>query len=183
MRDAKDYPAPEWAVDQWYNSAEPLSVAGLQGRVIVLGAFQMLCPGCVAHGLPQLQKVARLFDKNDVTVVGLHTVFEHHEAMTPVSLAAFLQEYRIDFPVGVDSKGLHGNPMPQSMTAYEMRGTPTTILIDRAGLVRRHYFGQVDDLQLGAEIAALIADRDRAIKSKSESGAVSTGCEESGCVV
>lgn len=183
MQGANDYPAPEWAVDQWFNSAEPLSVAGLKGRVIVLGVFQMLCPGCVAHGLPQLQKVAGLFDKTDVAVVGLHTVFEHHEAMTPVSLAAFLHEYRIDFPVGVDSEGMHGNLIPKSMAAYEMRGTPTTILIDRTGLVRRRYFGQVGDLRLGAEIATLIPGCDQAKKSIPEPNTILTGCAQSACIV
>ena len=162
MKTVQCYPAPEWAVDQWFNTPASLSVAGLQGRVIVLGAFQMLCPGCVSHGLPQLQRVAQLFGTSDLAVVGLHSVFEHHDAMMPVSLAAFLHEYRIGFPVGVDTKGLHGDPMPQTMRRYEMRGTPTTFLIDRAGIIQRHYFGQVDDLKLGADIMALM-DQTRSI--------------------
>ena len=183
MNNASNYPAPEWTVDQWFNSAEPLSLAALKGQVIVLGAFQMLCPGCVSHGLPQLKKAARLFQKTDVAIIGLHPVFEHHDAMTPVSLAAFLHEYRIDFPVGVDRAGDNGNPMPQTMSAYAMRGTPTTILIDRAGLVRRHYFGQVDDLQLGADISALLASRDQEMQSAPEPGAFKTGCYDDGCAV
>ena len=62
----------------------------------------MLCPGCVSHGLPQAKRIQQAFG-GDVTVLGLHCVFEHHEAMTPVSLEAFLHEYRITFPVGVDA--------------------------------------------------------------------------------
>ena len=178
MNAANNYPAPEWTVDQWFNSAAPLSVAALKGRVIILGAFQMLCPGCVAHGLPQLQKAAQIFPKADVAVIGLHTVFEHHEAMMPVSLAAFIHEYRIAFPVGVDAKGLNGNPLPQTMGAYAMRGTPTTILIDRAGIIRRHYLGQVDDLQLGADIMALMMDRVKAVATLRQTETGSTGCDD-----
>ena len=90
-----------WATTRWFNS-EPLTLDDLRGRVIVLGTFQMLCPGCVANGLPQLQRVEQTFNRRDVAVIGLHTVFEHHAAMTPTSLEAFLHEYRIGFPVGVD---------------------------------------------------------------------------------
>ncbi len=53
-------------------------------------AFQMLCPGWVSHGLPQAKRIQQAFG-DDVAVLDLHTVFEHHEAMTPVSLEAFLR--------------------------------------------------------------------------------------------
>jgi hypothetical protein len=41
------------------------------------------------------------------------------------------------------------------MERYKMRGTPSLVLIDRSGLVRKHAFGGVDDLRIGAEIGAL----------------------------
>ena len=95
-------PAPEWQTTTWFNTPEPLNLEHLRGRVVLLHAFQMLCPGCVARGLPQAQRVADLFADAPLVVVGLHTVFEHHEAMGIESLRAFLHEYRIRFPVGVD---------------------------------------------------------------------------------
>src|SRR5690606_9735509 len=87
--------APEWQVERWFNTPRPLNLEALRGKVIVLEAFQMLCPGCVSHGLPQAARVHRAFPPSTVQVVGLHSVFEHHAAMTPVSLQAFLYEYRI----------------------------------------------------------------------------------------
>ncbi|MFA7441223.1 MAG: redoxin domain-containing protein [Sphingomonadaceae bacterium] len=149
-------PAPAWHVSQWFNS-EPLSLGSLRGKVVVVHAFQMLCPGCVQHGLPQAQRIARQFDPAQVAVIGLHTVFEHHTAMTPVALAAFLQEYGIRFPVGVDTPS-EDEPLPQTMTAYGMRGTPTLILIDRDGLLRKHSFGVEPDMQVGADIAMLLGN-------------------------
>ena len=92
-----------------------------------------------------------------VAVIGLHTVFEHHAAMTPVSLKAFLHEYRITFPVGVDMPAPQ-SPVPQTMQAYGLRGTPSLILIDREGRLRRHGFGPEDDLAVGAAIATLVAE-------------------------
>ena len=149
--------APEFQVSRWFNTPAPLTLASLRGRVVVVEAFQMLCPGCVSHGLPQAQRVRRAFAREDVEVIGLHTVFEHHAAMTPVALEAFLHEYRIGFPVGVDMPG-EPEPIPRTMAAYGMRGTPTLLLIDRAGRLREHHFGQVDDLILGAQIAMLAAE-------------------------
>lgn len=149
--------APEWQVERWFNAPSPLTLASLRGRVVVVEAFQMLCPGCVSHGLPQAQRVRQLFPAAQVAVIGLHTVFEHHAAMTPVSLEAFLHEYRITFPVGVDRPADSG-PIPRTMQAYGMRGTPTLLLVDAAGRLRQHHFGRVDDLALGAQIAALLGE-------------------------
>jgi hypothetical protein len=110
----------------------------------------------VSQGLPQAQRVAETFRPEDVQVIGLHTVFEHHEAMGPKSLEAFLHEYKITFPVGIDAPD--GAGIPHTMCAYAMQGTPTTLLIDREGRLRRHAFGHLPDLQLGAELMALLAE-------------------------
>jgi AhpC/TSA family len=149
--------ASEWRVSHWLNTPSPLSLGALRGRVVLAVAFQMLCPGCVSQGLPQAQRARAAFSPEDVAVIGLHTVFEHHEAQgTPQALAAFLHEYRISFPVGIDAQS--GEGIPQTMRLYQMQGTPTTILIDRAGMLRLQTFGHLDDLRLGAAIQALIGE-------------------------
>ena len=153
----EDETAPELDVVQWFNADTPLSLAALRGKVVVLHAFQMLCPGCVQSGWPQARKIAALFPPTQVAVIGLHSVFEHHEAMTPVSLAAFIHEYRLTFPIGVDRPSQTG-PIPYTMQAYGFRGTPSLVLIDRQGRIRRHSFGAEDDMQVGAEIALLVAE-------------------------
>jgi peroxiredoxin len=155
-------PAPDWHTTEWLNTNESLSLESLRGKVIVLHAFQMLCPGCVSHGVPQAQRVHELFANAPVAVVGLHTVFEHHEAMRVPSLRAFVHEFRVRFPVGVDAPGPNGDPIPRTMRAYSMQGTPTLVLIDAEGRVRRQVFGQHPDLLLGAEIQALLDERDHA---------------------
>ncbi len=154
--------APAWSTSEWFNCERALRLADLRGRVVVMHAFQMLCPACVRHGLPQAQRIHAGFARSDVAVIGLHTVFEHHAAMTPVSLQAFLHEYRISFPVGVDAPGADApdpsDPIPATMRAYEMQGTPSLVLIDRKGCLRQHSFGAVDDLLVGAAIAALVIE-------------------------
>jgi peroxiredoxin len=151
-------PAPELAVAQWFNTREPLSLAGLRGRVVLLHAFQMLCPGCTAHGTPQAEKAHRLFKGRELTVIGLHTVFEHHDAMTPVALKAYIHEYRLTMPIAVDMPGARGS-IPQTMERYALRGTPSAVLIGRDGRIVHHGFGQEEDMAMGARIASALAER------------------------
>lgn len=150
-------PAPEFAIQSWLNTDRPLSLAALRGRVVVAFAFQMLCPGCVERSVPQARQVHAMFPAEDVAVIGLHTVFEHHDAMGPTSLKAFVHEYGITFPVGIDipSQNLQ-DPIPATMRLYNMQGTPTLLLIDRQGLLCKQKFGHEHDLILGAEIMALV---------------------------
>lgn len=180
-------PAPEWLTTTWFNTPEALTLERLRGRVVVVHAFQMLCPGCVAHGIPQAQRVAEAFKRAPLTVVGLHTVFEHHEAMGVQSLRAFLHEYRVRFPVGVDAPGLDGDAIPRTMRAYAMQGTPTTVIIDAYGRLRRQVFGVHDDLLLGAELGRLLVEAERGAKGMAmdsrPSPTKNAECGEDGCTI
>jgi AhpC/TSA family len=147
---------PELMASRWLGTKAPITLAGLADKVVVLVAFQMLCPGCVEHGLPQAKRLAERFNPDEVAVIGLHTVFEHHDVMTPAALEVFMHEYRWPFPVGIDEAD--GKSIPKTMAAYEMRGTPTLLLFDRAGRLRRHYFGRPEDILLAAEITGLAAE-------------------------
>lgn len=145
----------DWSVDRWLNVTGPdWSVEDLADRVVIAAAFQMLCPGCVDQTIPQLRRAASLFRPEDVAIVGLHTVFEHHDAMTAVALRAFLHEYRVAFPVAIDQPGTHG-PIPVTMERFAMQGTPTVMLYDRTGTLRLQHFGHIPDMQLGVEVTRL----------------------------
>lgn len=171
--------APELAVSRWFNTSEPIELKTLRGKVVVIEAFQMLCPGCVSHGLPQAQRIVALFPRDQVAVLGLHAVFEHHAGMTPVSLEAFIHEYRLTFPIGVDEAGT--DHIPRTMEAYRLRGTPSLVIIDRNGMVRANHFGQVSDLQIGAEIATLIAQDMPSELAQSTNEPENARCDEEGC--
>lgn len=149
--------APPWSVSRWCNVAAPLSLESLRGRPIALHAFQMTCPGCLAHGLPQAERMQRVFAGSDLVVVALHTVFENHAAQTEGALADFVDRRGFTFPVGADA---HDDPLglPLTMARYGMQGTPTLVLIDRWGLVRRHTFGRADDMAVGADVARMLLD-------------------------
>jgi peroxiredoxin len=150
-------PAPALEVADWIRGT-PTTLDDLRGRVVMLETFQMLCPGCVSHGLPLAQRVRDTFDPDDVTVIGIHTVFEHHAVMGRDALDTFLSEYRWTFPVAIDRHDSQ-DPIPVTMRRYRLQGTPSTVLIDRDGRLRLSAFGAVDELALGAALGRLLAER------------------------
>lgn len=179
--------APALQVAQWLNTDSALTLDSLRGRVVVMHAFQMLCPACVTHGLPQAKKTRQLFAERDVAVIALHTVFEHHEVMTPTALEAFVCEYRYTFPIGIDTPA--SGSIPATMQAYQLQGTPSVVLIDRRGRIRLSRFGVIDDMALGAAIGQLAAEEAPAglithASSEAETAAYAgERCEEGGCPI
>lgn len=148
--------APELAVSEWFNTSTPLSLGQLRGRPVFLHTFQVLCPGCVSDAIPQVRRIERLFGHTDLQIIGLHTVFEHHQAMSPVTLQAFISEYRLSSPIGVDLAEA-GSDVPVTMRRFQLRGTPSSVLIGRDGRIMHHHFGVEEDLLLGARIALALS--------------------------
>jgi hypothetical protein len=148
----------ELQVSRWLNTESAPSLAALRGQVVVVHAFQMLCPACVSHGLPQAKRLHEALRGQPAQVLGLHTVFEHHEAVGEVALRAFVHEYRLTFPIGIDRPGAAGDPIPQTMRAWGLRGTPSLLVFDAQGRLRAHEFGAVDDLPLGLLLGQLLGE-------------------------
>jgi thiol-disulfide isomerase/thioredoxin len=177
--------APELQTSGWLNTPQPLTLASLRGKVVVLHTFQIFCPGCVQMGIPQAQRIHQEFDPNRVAVIGLHTVFEHHEVMGREALEVFAYEYRLRFPIGIDKYDGPAQGVPMTMRAYQMQGTPTLILIDKTGHIRLHKFGHVSDLTVGFSIGALVAEEfdESAVTESSAQGAENPACDTDGCRV
>jgi len=176
--------APTLHVSEWLNTSNPLHLGQQHGRVVMLHAFQMLCPGCVLHGLPQAAKVHEMYQAQDVTVIGLHTVFEHHAVMGADALKAFVHEYRLTFPIGIDATG--PGDVPQTMRAYGLQGTPSLVLIDKQGRVRLNHFSRIDDLLLGSLIGQLRTESHaEALLPKHDPGVAAAAgrCDDSVCAV
>lgn len=152
MTQSPAVPAPEWDVSEWIGTPSPL--ASLRGKVVMVEAFQMLCAGCVTYGIPQAQRVARMFP--NVSVIGLNCVFEHHDVTGPEALKVFLHEFGVRFPVGVDRPDTEGG-LPSTMRTYGLEGTPSTLLFDKGGALVFSHLGKIDDLALGVMLGQLIA--------------------------
>jgi thiol-disulfide isomerase/thioredoxin len=178
--------APELQTSGWLNTPEPLTLASLRGKVVVLHTFQIFCPGCVQMGIPQAQRISQEFDPSRVAVIGMHTVFEHHEVMGRDALEVFVYEYRLRFPIGIDKYDGPAQGVPLTMRAYQMQGTPSLVLIDKGGRIRFHKFGHVSDLTVGLSIGALLSeemDETRDETPAAGAGTENPACDENGCSI
>ena len=150
-------PMPPMRTSRWFNTLEPITLDALRGRVVVVHAFQMLCPGCVAHSLPQAVRLREAFSEDQLAVIGLHTVFEHHEVMGAEALKAFIHEYRLSFPIGVDEAD-PSQSLPRTMAAWNLQGTPSLVVTHRR---------RVDVPQRGNPIRCA-RDDDRSARGRSQ---------------
>lgn len=173
--------APELDVSDWLNTPVPLQLSALRGKVVVLHAFQMLCPGCVMQGIPQASAIYELYKHEDVQVIGLHTVFEHHNVMDKEALTAFVQEYKLDFPVAIDQPSTD-HSIPETMQKYQLQGTPSLVLIDQQGMIRLKHFGRLSDMQVGNAIGQLLAGVEET-RGPLQSKTGEDGCNNNGCII
>jgi peroxiredoxin len=151
--------APPLEAVAWFNTDEPLTLERLRGRIVLLHVFHMRCAACTEFATPQAQRVHEYFESSNLTVLGLHSVFENHEAQTPDALARHIREQHLTFPIAVDARHA-GARIPRTMQTWGLDGTPTAVLIDELGRIRMKNLGHVSDLALGAAIGSLGAQRD-----------------------
>ncbi len=130
-------------------------------------------------------RIHALFSNDEVQVIGLHTVFEHHQVMGMNALTAFVNEYGLSFPIAVDKPSTSG-PIPQTMKSYQMRGTPTLIILDQQGRVRLNHFGRLSDMQVGNFIGRLLAQKNTPLlpdNNPSAGKSHSDKCDDEACQI
>lgn len=157
---------PELDVAGWLNVDEPLTLQKLRGRVVVLVAFQMHCPASLKHALPQALRLAAGLDPSQVIVLGLNTPFENKDAQTQDKLTEFAEQQGLIFPIALD-RSVDGADRTATMAAYELQGTPSILLFDRQGRLRRAYLGEASDIRLAAEIMGLAIEHQTAPRETS----------------
>ena len=124
--------APELRGRGWLNTTEPLHIADLRGRFVLLDFWTFCCINCL-HVLDEMRPVEAKWAE-ELVVVGVHSPKFVHEA-DPVALAAAVERYAVPHPVLDD---------PELITwqAYTARAWPTLVLVDPEGYVVAQYAGE-----------------------------------------
>lgn len=112
--------APELSVTGCHNPAAPVSLAGLEGKVVLLDFWGIWCTPCIA-ALPELEALSKALPASDFTLIGVHTRSKAAE------LPAFLEKRPSRYPVCVDTG--------ETARRYGVAYFPTYVLIDRAGVI------------------------------------------------
>lgn len=131
-------PAPELrGISATFNDGgEPLTLASLRGRVVLLDFWTYSCINCL-RTIPHLESLYERYRDDGLTVLGVHTPEFAFEA-DPGNVGDAVRDLGITYPVALD---------PDFMTwdAYGNRYWPTTYLIDRRGHVRDLHIGEGDE--------------------------------------
>ena len=172
--------------------------------------FQVNCPGCFMHSIPEIINIYNKYKDDGLSVMGVATAFEDYDKNTLENLEMLLTtgevvgdtkqaltqygqlndgklQFKIPYPVAMDSLVKEGGePSMEKMTAfinqqipnfesqpdeyknqiyarvkeyykskeftaetiemYSLQGTPSTILVDRKGILRDVSFGSTANL-------------------------------------
>ena len=125
----------------------PVTLAADGARVRVVDVWASWCEPCLAQ-LPALDRLARDYASRGVRVYGIS--FDGDRA----GLEAFLLQTPVSFPVLWDAGG-------ERLTGpLAIRRLPTTLVIDRDGVVRHVHsgYGREHDARIEGEVRALLGD-------------------------
>ena len=211
---------PNFGVSDWVQGA-PTNFDQEKDHIVLVEVFQVNCPGCFMHALPEAIEIYNKYKDDGVRVIGIATAFEDFDKNTLDNLkmlaetgeivgetkSAFqmsgqLQEgdklpYKIPFPLAMDNLVKTSGEISQekimefiypqipefdsqpeeyknqiiqrvkdymkskefsaeTFEKFALRGTPSTIIVDRKGVLRDVSFGQVG--QAEAMIQKLISE-------------------------
>lgn len=204
-----NFPAIDLDIEEWLGGPST-NISNELGRPILIKVFQVNCPGCFTHGIPETLEVRSRFIDSPLLVWGLATAFEDfhlnnfenlkklidsgevvgetHEVLSARGLLTNNRlDYSIPFPVAwdnvvpchstdylLDAHNFIKKDSPQfdsfpqknqklilkqvmnylkdkkftakTFEAYQLQGTPSTLLIDKNGILRGKWFGSGYDL-------------------------------------
>ena len=127
--------APELRdVTDWIN-CEPVTLAGLRGRVVAVHFFAFGCSNCV-NNQPHYQAWHKDFADKKVTILGIHTPETKREREV-ANLAADVRARKIAYAVAVDNKS-------SNWAAWANHVWPSVYLIDKRGYVRYWWYGELN---------------------------------------
>jgi thiol-disulfide isomerase/thioredoxin len=123
----------------------PVSLAQYRGKIVVMNLWASWCPPCRAE-MPDLQRLAAANANRGVAIVGVN------EGESPQRARAFAASLGIRFPIWIDDGQRYGR-------IYAALGLPTTVVVDRNGVVAKGFDGALTYDQMRAALAAVVAGR------------------------
>lgn len=126
-------PAPELKIVEWIGQ-EPTTLASFRGKIVLLDFWATWCGPCIAT-FPRLREWHKKYAGNDFALIGVTQYYGSGggKKMTPLQELAFLdefkKEYKLPYPFAVAER-------TEDLMKYGISAYPTTVLLDRNGVVR-----------------------------------------------
>jgi len=140
---AVNYPAPEVALND-LNDA-PVALSDYAGQVILYNAWATWCPPCKAE-MPTLQAYYEKHKGQGFVIVAIEDGLQGN-----IAVDDFVAEYGLTFPVWPD-------PSFVASKAFGVNGLPTSFVIDREGMVRLTWSGEISMAALEKYVTPLLVE-------------------------
>ncbi len=118
-------PAPDFSLNG--TDKQTLQLSQFRGKPVMVNFWATWCGPCSAE-MPNIEKVYEQHSNGDVVILAVN----QNESADQVQGYADL--YRLHFPILLDNRGQVGD-------MYRVQALPTTIFIDRTGIIREIHIG------------------------------------------
>ena len=135
-------PAPE--IDLPTLAGGRVRLSQLRGQPIVVSFWGSWCPPCRSE-FPELVRAHREH-AGGLYVLGVNG---RDQELSTKDVQKFVDEFAVPFQVALDTRG-------KAQRTYRLRGLPTTVFIDSAGVVQRMHIGPISRAELDSGIAAIL---------------------------
>ncbi len=123
-------------------SGTEASLADYQGSIVLINFWATWCAPC-RDEVPALQAAYDAYQEDGFAVLGVN-VEESRSTIIP-----FVTEFDITYPILLDQAG-------QVLKLYRTLGLPTSILVDRDGVIQVRHIGYLSANQLERYLAELL---------------------------
>jgi thiol-disulfide isomerase/thioredoxin len=128
-------------------SGEPHALSQHRGQAVILNFWTTWCPPC-RFEMPALQKMYEQYAEQGFTILGINlTESDDVELIEP-----YKEELGLTFPILLDFES------NVSGSLYRVLGLPTSVFIDRTGIVLEVYVGAIPLEELESKVQAIMED-------------------------
>jgi thiol-disulfide isomerase/thioredoxin len=125
--------APELTNEIWLNTPDPLRLADLKGKVVIIEMWTFGCINC-KNVIPSLISWHEQYSSEGLVIIGNHyPEFEYESNLENLQKAVV--DFKIPYAITDDNLGA-------TWTAYNTRFWPTLYLIDKKGHLRYMHIGE-----------------------------------------
>ena len=136
--------APDFLLEQF--DGPDLRLSDLRGKPVVLNFWATWCAPCRKE-MPQFVQAYDRYKDQGLVVLAVN-LQEGKGIVQP-----FASDFGIKFPIGIDRDGSVGD-------RYRLLGLPTTVFIDRDGVVRSLFTGPFQEQDRGTNVQGAIGEND-----------------------
>jgi peroxiredoxin len=133
--------APDFSVTG--TEGEKFTLSDNLGKVIVLDLMSTTCPACISE-MKHLKELSQRYSTDEVVLVTIDV----EKSDSNSDLRAFKSEYGDNWTFARDTADVANK--------YNVNYTPTTVLIDKEGIIRYYGSGELTEQKLVEEIEKLL---------------------------